>query len=231
MIGRFDDRKDCCQPKIDVNHKNRLSGATECGILISVLVGPRPWHRWLDRPRTPNSPSAASRSWYRSRPASSNDVVARLLVDGYPNFGASPWSSTIAAAAEAISEPRRVAVHRPMATLACCWQRRGHWWSINRCIPSYRSIRNGISRRSRLIASVPIVLAVNPDVKATTVSELIALAKASPGKLNFGSSGHRFDQSSCRRIAEGAGRHRHRSYPLSRRGASDERSDRRRRCR
>ena len=40
-----------------------------------------------------------------------------------------------------------------------------------------------------LIASVPIVLAVNPAVKATTVSELIALAKESPGKLNFGSSG------------------------------------------
>jgi tripartite-type tricarboxylate transporter receptor subunit TctC len=40
-----------------------------------------------------------------------------------------------------------------------------------------------------LIASVPIVLAVNPGVKATTVAELIALAKASPGKLNFGSSG------------------------------------------
>jgi len=40
-----------------------------------------------------------------------------------------------------------------------------------------------------LIASVPIVLAVNPTVKATTVAELIALAKASPGKLNFGSSG------------------------------------------
>ena len=40
-----------------------------------------------------------------------------------------------------------------------------------------------------LIASVPIVLAVNPGVKAVTVSELIALAKASPGKLNFGSSG------------------------------------------
>jgi tripartite-type tricarboxylate transporter receptor subunit TctC len=40
-----------------------------------------------------------------------------------------------------------------------------------------------------LIASVPIVLAVNPGVKAATVSELIALAKASPGKLNFASSG------------------------------------------
>ena len=32
-----------------------------------------------------------------------------------------------------------------------------------------------------LIASVPIVLAVNPAVKAKTVAELIALAKASPG--------------------------------------------------
>lgn len=41
-----------------------------------------------------------------------------------------------------------------------------------------------------LIASVPIVLAVNPAVKANTVAELIALAKAQPGKINFGSSGN-----------------------------------------
>ncbi len=41
-----------------------------------------------------------------------------------------------------------------------------------------------------LIASVPIVLTVNPKVKATTVAQLIALAKAEPGKLNFGSSGN-----------------------------------------
>lgn len=41
-----------------------------------------------------------------------------------------------------------------------------------------------------LVASVPIVLAVNPQVKANSVAELVALAKAEPGKINFGSSGN-----------------------------------------
>ena len=37
--------------------------------------------------------------------------------------------------------------------------------------------------------SVPHVMVVNPQVKANTVQELIALAKASPGKLFYGSGG------------------------------------------
>jgi len=40
------------------------------------------------------------------------------------------------------------------------------------------------------VAYVPDVLVVNKDVKAQNVKELIALSKANPGKLNFGSSGN-----------------------------------------
>jgi tripartite-type tricarboxylate transporter receptor subunit TctC len=41
-----------------------------------------------------------------------------------------------------------------------------------------------------LVAAVPIVLAVHPSVEARNVRELVALAKAKPGTLNFGSSGN-----------------------------------------
>jgi tripartite-type tricarboxylate transporter receptor subunit TctC len=41
-----------------------------------------------------------------------------------------------------------------------------------------------------LIGSQPNILVVNPTVPAKSVSELIALAKAQPGKLNYASSGY-----------------------------------------
>lgn len=40
-----------------------------------------------------------------------------------------------------------------------------------------------------LVASTPLLLAVNPGVKANTVNELIALAKANPSEFNYASSG------------------------------------------
>ena len=39
-------------------------------------------------------------------------------------------------------------------------------------------------------AQQPLALLVHPDVKANNVAELIALAKAGPGKLNYGSAGN-----------------------------------------
>ncbi len=39
-------------------------------------------------------------------------------------------------------------------------------------------------------AQQPLALVVNPEVKANTVQELVALAKKNPGKLNYGSAGN-----------------------------------------
>lgn len=39
------------------------------------------------------------------------------------------------------------------------------------------------------LATSPFIVTVHPSVKATSIAELIALAKANPGKINFGSSG------------------------------------------
>ncbi len=41
-----------------------------------------------------------------------------------------------------------------------------------------------------LAASTPNVLVVHPSLRAATVKELIALARAKPGEINFASSGH-----------------------------------------
>ena len=41
-----------------------------------------------------------------------------------------------------------------------------------------------------IVGRVPLVFVVNPAVKATTLAELIALAKANPGSITFASSGN-----------------------------------------
>ncbi len=72
-----------------------------------------------------------------------------------------------------------------------------------------------------LVAAVPLVLAVPPKEEATTVQQLIALAKAHPGQLNFASQGYGTSAPSCRRAVQidGGDRHRPRAVQGQRAGA------------
>ena len=54
--------------------------------------------------------------------------------------------------------------------------------------PSYDFVRDFVPVTE--LAATPFVLAINPSVSATSVKELIALAKSQPGKLSYGSSGN-----------------------------------------
>lgn len=53
--------------------------------------------------------------------------------------------------------------------------------------PAYDPVRDFLPVAK--VAVIPLVLAVSPSLKINNVKELIAYAKANPGKLNYGSSG------------------------------------------
>lgn len=59
---------------------------------------------------------------------------------------------------------------------------------LMRKVPLYDPLRDFTALS--LVSFSPLMLVVHPSVKATTVTELIALAKAHPGQLNYGSFGN-----------------------------------------
>ena len=76
------------------------------------------------------------------------------------------------------------------------------------------------------IVNSPEVLVVHPTVPAKTIPELIAYAKANPGKLSYGVSWCWVRTSYVRRTVQIDGRYRHDPRALSWRGTGDDRPHR-----
>jgi tripartite-type tricarboxylate transporter receptor subunit TctC len=119
----------------------------------------------------------------------SNDIIARILAQKLTERNGQPFlvenrggaSGNIGAEAVASSDPDGytllLTAPPPLTTNTAL----------------YRNLKFDPSRAFApvsLVASVPIVLVVHPSVAARTVKELVALAQAKPGTLDFGSSGN-----------------------------------------
>ena len=121
----------------------------------------------------------------RAAPPTSSPARSRSTS---PKPGGRVSSSTTGRARAATSarswSPRR----RPTATRSR-WARSARTRSTRACTRRCPTTTSRTSSPVILVAGVPNVLVVNPSVPVNSVQELIAYAKANPGKLNFASSG------------------------------------------
>jgi tripartite-type tricarboxylate transporter receptor subunit TctC len=120
-------------------------------------------------------------------PGGATDVLGRVLAAGLQTL----WGATV------ISEYRpgaagligtRQVVAAPADGLTLLMASTGAILALAGGAPAPFDITRELSPIS-LIAAPPYILVVNPNVPVRTAAELIAYAKANPGKLSFGSSG------------------------------------------
>jgi tripartite-type tricarboxylate transporter receptor subunit TctC len=119
----------------------------------------------------------------------SNDIIARIIAQKLSDRGAQPF----------VVENRAGAAGNVGAHSVASAEPDGHTLLLTAPPPLstnvalYKSLPFDPATAFApvaLIATVPIVLMVHPAVQAGSVAELVALAKAKPGTLNFGSSGN-----------------------------------------
>ena len=162
--------------------RHRFPAGAFLGVLLSLLLpaGASTQTIFPSRPVTVIVPFAAG---------GSTDVIARVVADamraalGQPvvidNRGGAGGSIGTAAIAKAAPDGYVIGMGTA-STLA-----------INPA--AYKSLPYNVVDDLEpvgLIAQVPNVVTINPKVPAKTVAELVALAKAQPGKLAYGSAGN-----------------------------------------
>jgi tripartite-type tricarboxylate transporter receptor subunit TctC len=160
------------------NAFTRLRVARAAAFALAVCAGATAAQTWPSRPLSIVVPFP---------PGGTTDVLARaigqelakslgqpVIVDNKPGAGATLGAGQVAKAKPDGYTLLMGAVHHTIAT------------SVYKKLP-YDFAQDFAPITT--VALVPNVLVVNPSVPAHTVRELIALAKASPGKLAYGSNG------------------------------------------
>jgi tripartite-type tricarboxylate transporter receptor subunit TctC len=159
---------------------NRLA-AIVCGAALAVVLG-------AAGARAEGFPEKPSHFIVGFTPGGPSDIIARALGQKLSEF----WSQPV------VIENRPGAGGNIAAEAAAKSPPDGYTWLLgnNSILATNQSLYKKLAfdpvadfAPVALVAIQPNILVVNPSVPATSVAELIALAKARPGQLNYASSG------------------------------------------
>ena len=156
-----------------------------CKLLVPALLAVA-----AARPLAQDYPTKPVKVVVPYAPGGLPDTMARLVgAEAGRRASASSWSSRTAAAPAASSAPRKSRERRARRLHAARRRRRRRSRSTRTCSPSCPTTRSRSSSAISLIGTSPLYLVAHPSVPANNMKELIALVKAQPGKLSYGSSG------------------------------------------
>jgi tripartite-type tricarboxylate transporter receptor subunit TctC len=132
-------------------------------------------------------PSKPVRIIVGTPPGGANDTVARILAQRMDGLGQPALVENRAGAAQMIAAEFVAKAAPDGTTLLIASQTILAVVPIINRVSSFDPLRDFAA--VTLIGSTPLMLVVNPALPANSLKELIALAKAKPGELNYGSGG------------------------------------------
>jgi len=120
-------------------------------------------------------------------PGGANDTVARIIANRMDGLGQPVLVENRTGAAQMIAAEYVAKSAPDGATLLIASQTILAVGPVINNVKSFDPLKDFAA--VTLIGSTPLMLVVHPEVPAKNVKELIALAKAKPGEINFGSGG------------------------------------------
>jgi tripartite-type tricarboxylate transporter receptor subunit TctC len=132
-------------------------------------------------------PSKPIRIIVGTPPGGANDTVARIVASRMDGLGQPVIVENRPGAAQMIAAEMAAKAAPDGTTLLIASQTILAVAPIINKVTSFDPLRDFAA--VALVGSMPLVLVVNPAVPANSVKELIALARAKPGEMNYGSGG------------------------------------------